>query len=85
MLGCQPEEIIGKNILNFTYHEDHPKLIQAQMQNMEGVSCSYEARLCPNDELLALCTGKQRPKFQSSGTHRWHHCHHHRLNRTTRS
>ncbi|MAU00040.1 MAG: hypothetical protein CL608_23095 [Anaerolineaceae bacterium] len=50
MLGYEPHELIGKTALDFTHHEDHQKLIRAQMQNMEDQASSYEARLTKADD-----------------------------------
>ncbi len=44
-LGFEPEELIGKTALDFVHAEDHTKLIQAQIRNLEGQAYSYEARL----------------------------------------
>lgn len=49
MLGYDAADLIGKTALDITYEEDHHKLIQAQMQNMEGLTTSYEARLSKTD------------------------------------
>ncbi len=44
-LSFEPEELTGKTALDFTHSEDHPKVIQAQMHNLEGQASSYEACL----------------------------------------
>lgn len=49
MLGYEPNELIGKTALDITWPEDHHRLIQAQMQNLEGISTSYEGRLNRTD------------------------------------
>ncbi len=49
MLGFEPEELTGKTGLDFTHPQDHLKLIQALMQNMEGKASSYEACLIKAD------------------------------------
>lgn len=49
MLGYDPEQLIGKTALDVTCQPDHHKLIQAQMQNLEGLTTLYEARLGRTD------------------------------------
>lgn len=49
MLGFEPQELMGKTALDFTDPQDHPKLIQAQVQNLEGQTSSCEARLTKAD------------------------------------
>lgn len=49
MLGYEPQELIGQTGLDITCLEDHPRLIQAQMQNLEGLATSFEARLNRTD------------------------------------
>jgi PAS domain S-box-containing protein len=49
MLGYEPKELIGKTALEFTHPEGFPRLIQAQMQNLDGNTSSYEARLIKAD------------------------------------
>lgn len=45
MLGYPQEEVIGKTVLEFTFPEEEPSFIQAQMRRLEGKASSYETRL----------------------------------------
>ncbi|MEZ4594271.1 MAG: PAS domain S-box protein [Chloroflexota bacterium] len=49
MLGYEPQALIGQTALDITCQDDHPRLIQAQMQNLEGLTTAYEARLNRTD------------------------------------
>ena len=49
MLGYEPAALIGQNALDISVTEDHPQIIHAQMQNLEGKASSFEARLCHTD------------------------------------
>lgn len=49
LLGCQPEAVIGKTLLDLTDSKDHPMLIQAHMRHLQGSPSSYETQLIKID------------------------------------
>ncbi|WP_420642395.1 PAS domain S-box protein [Candidatus Leptofilum sp.] len=67
MLGHEPNELIGKTALDVTYHEDRHKLIQAQMQNLEGITTSYEARLSRMDGIWLYALVHSVPNLDQHG------------------
>lgn len=67
MVGYEPDELVGKTSLDLTHHEDKHKLIQAQMQNLEGLTTSFEARLCRTDSRWVYVLVNSVPNFDQHG------------------
>jgi PAS domain S-box-containing protein len=67
MLGFEPASLIGKTALDFTHPDDQPKLIRAQMQNLEGQSSSYEACLIKADGLPLYVLVNSVPHYDPQG------------------
>ncbi len=67
MLGFEPGALTGKTTLDFTHPDDQPKLIQAQMQNLEGQSNSYEACLLRADGAPLYVLVNSVPHYDPQG------------------
>lgn len=62
ILGCEPEELIGKEIRSFTHPEDVETLLQARELRKAGKTSTYENRILnKNGEIVhVLITGSPR-------------------------
>lgn len=62
ILGCQPDELLGKSPTEFTFAEDHPLLENNLALRQQGEISTYETRLRRKDgsEAFALITGVPR-------------------------
>ncbi|NUM47039.1 MAG: response regulator [Anaerolineales bacterium] len=62
MLGCAPEQLIGKSPNDFTFESDHGALEKARMQRSRGETTTYETRLkqAQGGEIYVMITGVPR-------------------------
>ncbi len=67
MMGHEAQALAGKTALAFTIPEDHPKLIHAQIQNMEGQASSYEACFMKSDGSPLFVLVNSVPNFNHQG------------------